>query len=145
MESGGTSKTQGMIDEIQQIEQFIKFEQGQGKNSILDQTSLANLQSAIDQIKGAYGPDWGNAGKMDSDMNAWIDDLDKKGQNVLALKNLQDGFQTVNQSVSQFSASTNTSLQYVENQFKQALGEENSAMQAYQKMNSNTVRHLTSS
>ena len=144
MQNGGTSQTQDMINEVQQIENFIQFEKGKGDDSILDQTSLANLKSAIEQIKGNYGNDWGNASKMDNDMSGWIAQLNS-GTNVPQLKNLQDGFQTVNQSVSQFSASTNTSLQYVENQYKQRLGEENSAMQSYQKMNSNTIRHFTSS
>ena len=95
-------------------------------------------------LLGAFGSSWGDASKMDSTMATWISDM-KSGQNVPDLKNLQDGFQTINQSVSEFSSTTNTQLQFVENQFKQGMGEENSAIQAYQKMNSNTIRHFTSS
>lgn len=143
----GVADAQNMITQVTDMQNFIKYEQSLGDHSILDQSSLANLQSALSQITGSWGKDssgnqiWGNATSMSSAVYNWINNGNQNGQYMPQVKDIQDGFQTYNQSVSQCSASTNTSLQYVENQFKQGMGEENSAMQAYQKQDSTIIQN----
>lgn len=162
MASSGTSATDGkkaaadMVKQIQEIEAFIKYEQGLGDKSVIDQPSLKNMQSAIDSIKESFGtdgivgkngkftPNWGHPAAMEAVVAEWLKDMKKSGLNIPGMKSIQDGFQTCNQSVSELSSTTNSRLQFVENQYKQGLGEENAAIQAYQKMNANTVRHFTS-
>lgn len=140
----GQNGAKQLMEELHQIEQFIKYEKGLGGKSILDGDSLNNLQKAIDSIKTNFGKAWGDPAAMERDMQEWTGLVDG-GNQVPNLKNIQDNFQTINQSVSELSSTTNSRLQFVENEFKQALGMQNSAQQAYQKMNSNTIRHFTNS
>jgi len=141
----GEAAAKDMIKQIKEIEAFIKDESGK-KGSILDGASLKNLQAAISSIKSNFTYNgknvWGNKNEMYSACLNWLWEMDQDGKNIPEVKNIQDGFQTVNQSVSELSSTTNTQLQFVENQYKQGMGEENAAMQAYQKLNSNTIRHF---
>jgi len=143
----GHAAAKDMIKQIKEIEAFIKYESGK-KGSILDGASLKNLQAAINSIKSNFTYNgknvWGNKYGMFNACLHWLSEMDQDGKNVPEVKNIQDGFQTINQSVSELSSTTNTQLQFVENQYKQGMGEENAAMQAYQKLNSNTIRHFTS-
>ncbi|MBS0629831.1 MAG: hypothetical protein JSS30_06370 [Verrucomicrobia bacterium] len=139
---------QQIINNIDGLEAFLKWQQSLGKDSIFDQGTISNMLSAIKNIKGDFTESdgsgqtinvWGNA----SGMAAWLMLANQNAGNGYdsALKTLQDGFQTLNQSTSALSTTTNTQLQFQTEQYKQYLGIDQSSIQAYLKLTSAMIQN----
>lgn len=153
--AGGASKTQvdaarKLIAEVKEIEDFIKYEKAKGDKSVFDGGMLKNLQTAITSIKDAFDKPcknskekaWGDPNAMARKMNVWLWNQKKLGVPMPAFKEVQDAFQTINQSVSELAATTNTRMQFTENVFKQFLGIMKTVQDAYLKLISTNVRHF---
>ncbi|NGX38523.1 MAG: hypothetical protein K1000chlam2_01697 [Chlamydiae bacterium] len=139
----GTKMAQQLIDMIKEIKTFIKYEKSQGaqgKKTAVDGSMLKNLSSAITQLEEPYGSAWGNASKMAGKAYTWVHKA-KNGKYSPELKTIQDGLQTLNQSTSALSTSTNTQLDFVTKEFQQFLGIDESAIQAYQKLNAAMIHN----
>lgn len=125
---------------IDQLEAFLKWQQSLGKNSIIDSGTLDNMLSAISSMKGAIGPnDWKDPGAIAHDINGWTSA--NNGQYSPQLKAFQDAFQTLNQSTSALSTSTNTQLQFMTQNYKQYLGIDQSDIQAETKLTSAMIQN----
>ena len=142
----GTKMAQQLIDMIKELKTFINYEKSQsaqGKKTVVDSSMLKNLSSAITQIQGVYGSAWGNAKEMAGDAYNWVQKA-KGGKYAPELKSMQDGLQTLNQSTSALSTSTNTQLDFVTKEFQQFLGIDESAIQAYQKLDASMIHNQRS-
>ena len=137
---------QKLIDEIKEIQAFINYEKDQGllgKKTVMDKATLSNLQSAIDGIKAAFGSSWGNATEMATEAQSWANQSGTGKYNP-NIKNVQDNLQTLNQTTSALSTATNTQLDFTTKEFQQFLGIDESAIQAYQKLDSTTIHNQRS-
>ncbi len=116
-----TEMTKKMMDIINELQAFVKEQEGAGKNAVVGPADLKNIQGAIDSIKSPFGSNWGKPSKMGADILDWTSD-NKKGAYTKQLRGVTNGFQTLNQSVSALSTTTNTKLSYEVEQFKQVMG-----------------------
>ena len=129
------------LDFINQIQAFIDAHGG--AKGVIGNATLKNLQDAVNNIKKQFTNDWGNPKYMAIDILRWVKES-KSGKFAPELKNLQFGFQQLNQTVSALSTTTNTNLQFTSEMFKQFLGIDESAMQSYQKGNLQMVQNQRS-
>ncbi len=155
----GPPEAQKMIDLIDGIDNFLKQQKAAGggifgKGGI---SSINNLLTQISNIKSAFGKDWGNKDAMAKDIIRWKAET-TGGQDSGGgpnsgppsatpppqLKQIQDAFQTINQSVSALSTAANTELQYQTEQIKQFLGIYESVNQAYLKATGSMVNNQRS-
>lgn len=144
---------QTILDNITQLENFVKWQQSLGDKSPFDSGTLDNLSSAIQDIKGAFdikgAPSaWGNPGAMAGDIMTWVNQSNNGsgggnggGTYAPQLKAITDGFETTNQTVSALSTTTNTQLQFTTEQYKQYLGIDQSSIQAYLKLTSAMIQN----
>jgi hypothetical protein len=144
----GHDPTKKEVEQAKKLVAFINsiqafLEQEGGNSKIMGKGTLSNLEDAIKNIKGVFKSSWGNPKEMAERMNEWIAGS-KKGKFSPELKDLQFGLQQANQTVSALSTSTNTQLEFVTNMFKQFLGVDESAMQAYQKGNLTMIQNQRS-
>jgi len=114
--------------DLDQIQAILDWQQSPScKNPIIDKGTSDNISSAIKNIKDALGDSWNDkpgtpAGSGIADAILWGVHQQNGGQYSPVLKGISDGLQTVNQSVSALSTSTNTKLQFQSEQYKQGLG-----------------------
>lgn len=138
---------QQMTNDINQLEAIVKWQQSLGDKSAFDSGTLNNLESAINSIKGAcvdgYGDSiWGNASLMARQFNIANNPIGNGGGTYSPmLKAISDGFQTINQSVSALSTTTNTKLQFTTEQYKQCLGIDQSSIQSYLKLTAAMIQN----
>jgi len=147
-----TAEMQKLIDFVNEMQNFIDAKGG--AKGVIDDSTLKNLQAAVNTIKaqftwpkGSAHPgenDWGNAKKMAYDMSCWEKGT-KNGTYPYQIKNIQNGFQELTQTTSALSTTTNTNLQYTTEMLKQYLGIDNTAMQSYQKGNAQLIQNQKSS
>lgn len=128
---------------IDSLEAFLKQQQGLGSNSPLDQGLIKSMLSAIDQIKTQFGSDWGNIGLMAADWMNWLQQANN-GTAAPQINSIQNGLQTLTQSVSALSTTTNTQLQFMVQIFQQILSIVNSAMRTQQEGTSTFVKNQKS-
>lgn len=134
-------EAQQMLKILKDIQAFIdKEEKADKKDQVADPASLKTLQNAINQIKSAFGSDWGDPSKMVAKIHSWIEDA-KKGKYESGMKTMMNGFQTLTQTVSALSTTTNTRLQFTTEQFKQFMGIDEDSLQAYLKLISGTINN----
>jgi len=131
---------QKLVDLIKHLEGFLKSQSTSG-NPIIDSDSIKNMQTAINNIKAPFGSDWGNARRMEGHINTWVIHARDTGVASPELKQVQDNFQTLNQSTSAFSTTTNTSLQFNDEQYKQDLTMASGANKTYIDLVSAFVRN----
>lgn len=130
-----------ILDNIRQLEAFIKWQQSLGGNSAFDSGTLNNMLSAINNIKSVFtgNNSWGVPGAMGWRVNYFASQ--PNGNYAPELKTIQDGFQTLNQSTSALSTTTNTKLQFTTEQYKQYLGIDQSTIQAYLKLTAAMIQN----
>lgn len=145
------AEAQKFYDGIQQIQAFIDAHGG--AKGIAGDSILKNLQEAINNIKTEFGwksnkqpGAWGNKKAMAERFLEWARmsrSAKDGGTGTFSpqLRNIQFGFQQLNQTVSALSTTTNTQLQFTSEMFKQFLGIAASAMESYQKGNLQMVQN----
>jgi hypothetical protein len=106
--------------------------------------SINNMLDAIKGVATEFGKSWGDPAKMVATMKAWEKQA-TDGKNSPDLKNIQDQFQTMNQTVSAFATTTNTQLQFQTEQYKQFLGIFNDVNSTYLKFVGTMVRNQKTS
>ncbi|MDN3505970.1 MAG: hypothetical protein P0S96_01930 [Simkaniaceae bacterium] len=126
---------------VKQMQAFIDAHGG--AKGLVGKSALAQMQDAINKIKGAFGKDWGNPKDMAALLLSWVHDS-HSGTAVPQMKDLQFGFEELNQQVSALSTVTNTNLQFTSEMFKNFLGIDETAMQTYQKFNLQMVQNQKS-
>lgn len=134
-----TKEANKLINFVDQLQGFIREQEGMGKKAVADPADLKNLQSAINNITGAFKTAWGNPKEMGERVEDWIKESKSHGTSSPELKSIQDGFQTLNQSTSALSTTTNTNLQFVTEQYKQFLGVYQNINQTWLKLTQNEV------
>lgn len=132
-----------IVEIVDGVKAFLLKQQKEGKKSVFDGATTKNMLSAINNIQGAFGKDWGHVGHaslkpnggsgMTREMVKWYR-LVCDGKTPPQLKTIQDGFQTFNQSVSALSTTTNTRLQFRAEQFKQFMGIDKNTIESYSKL-----------
>ena len=90
-------------------------------NFPIDPSNRKNMLDAIKDIKAQFGNAWGDGRAMAMDMKTW-GIYDKMGQPSQQMKTITNDVQTLNQSVSALSTTTNTQLQFQTEQYKQIMG-----------------------
>jgi len=129
---------------LDQLENFLKWQQSLGKNSIIDGGTLKTMLSAISSIKNLFnGPANWNGGNIGHHINGWT--KQQNGQYSPELKTIQDSLQTLTQSTSALSTTTNTELQFRSEQYKQYLGIDQSSIQSYLKLTSAMIQNQKTS
>ncbi|NGX39503.1 MAG: hypothetical protein KR126chlam1_00832 [Chlamydiae bacterium] len=140
------------LNHYNQLQTFLSYEKSLPENErVIDSSSLSSLQSSLSSIADVFNSgstDFGNAQAMTWDLQAWggtkgVTDP-TNGDYSKHWAKLQNAFQTLNQTVSALSTTTNTQLQYLTQQFKQFLGEFQSASQSLLKYTATTVRNQRS-
>jgi hypothetical protein len=136
------------IDQIQAILDW----QGSStcKNPIIDKGTIDNISSAIKNIKDACGTYWNDAPGAPPGSNLASNILQavsnqNGGQYSPMLKGISDGLQTVNQSVSALSTSTNTKLQFQSEQYKQGLSQLQAVIESETKLTAAMIQNEKSS
>ena len=149
IENGGSnfgkkvSEAKKLIQLIDQMEAFLKYEKSLGNKSVFGQGAIKNLQDAINSIKSTFGGHWGQPSVMADLIAGWVR-AEKKGKYEGPLKTIQDAFQTLNQSTSALSTTTNTQLQFKTNEYKQTMGMDESIIEGYMKSLSAMVNNQRS-
>jgi len=115
-------------EDIDQIQAILDWQGSPScQNPIIDKGTLNNINTAIQNIKDAAGTTWNDLPGAPPGSNLAENIMtavsnQNGGQYSPMLKGISDGLQTVNQSVSALSTSTNTKLQFQSEQYKQGLG-----------------------
>lgn len=148
-----TPKEKAQMQSLMNLVDMLNFEVKilQGVKGLSSSSVVKNIEDGIGSIKGAFqwpgskGSDqnaWGSPTRMAHYLHFFVQQAGKEGKYSSNLKNLQFGFQTLNQTTSALSTSTNTNLQFVTAMFKQFLGVDESSMKAYQEMNSKIINNI---
>lgn len=121
----------------------INDELGMLKNtpSLKASAFVQNMEEGIKSIKDAFKGSWNNPMHMADELVVAVEDESHQGWYSPMIKNIQFGFQTLNQTTSALSTSTNTQLQYATDMFKQFLGIDETSMEAYQKLNLQLIQN----
>lgn len=137
---------QDMVDTIQSLESFLKWQGSLGDKSILDASDVNNILDQIKSIKDAFGqtgnqPNWGNLDQMGIQLNTWIYNQDNEGNSSPQMQTIQGALQVINQSTSALSTTTNTNLQFTTEQYKQFMGILQTTQDAYLKFTATSVQN----
>jgi len=138
-----TKQAEQMYQAIKNLKGWLEKQKDLGSKSIMSPDGINNMLEAIKGISGEFGKSWGNAADMVKQMNTWENEA-KDGKNSPQLKDIQDQFQTMNQTVSAFATTTNTQLQYETEQYKQFLGIYNDVNSTYLKFIGTLVKNQKS-
>jgi hypothetical protein len=133
--------------DIDQLQAILDWQQSPScKNPIIDKGTIDNISSAIKNIKDAFGDKWndqpgtspglGIAGSILFAVNQ-----QNAGKYSPLLKSISDGLQTVNQSVSALSTSTNTKLQFQSEQYKQGLSQLQAVIESETKLTAAMIQN----
>lgn len=131
-----------MVATVADISAFLNWEKSQGNNSIIDGDDIDNMQTAISGIQGNF-TSWGDVNSMGQDMNTWIYN-ENTGTASTQMQNIQNNYQTINQSTSALSTTTNTSLQFTTEQYKQWMGMVQASQDSYLKGNLASIQNQKS-
>lgn len=149
---------QEILDGVQMLEAFLKW-QSTLPHPVVDSGTIANIQSAINNIKAPFGKDWGKSGAMAADISQWTNNqtggsqllpLQPPGSPVNApvggtyspqLQEITDGFQTNNQSTSALATSTNTQLQFQSEEYKQGLSQLQAVIESVSKLTAAMIQN----
>lgn len=132
-----------MVATIADLNAFLDWQKSLGPNSIIDGNDIDNMQNAIAGIKGVFQGSWDDINEMGCLMNTWVYNQNT-GQTSTEMQAIQNNFQTINQSTSALSATTNTSLQFTTEQYKQFMGIDQSAQDSYLKGNLASIQNQKS-
>lgn len=138
-----TPKQKEAMEQLCSLIHTLNDELGMLKNtpSLKASGFVQNMEEGIKSITGAFPRDsWDKPAYMAAWLTIAVRDEDK-GKTSPMLKNIQFGFQTLNQTTSALSTSTNTQLQYATDMFKQFLGIDETSMEAYQKLNLQMIQN----
>jgi len=133
-----------MYDALNKLKAWLENQKALGNKSIMSPDSINNMLDAIKGVATEFGKSWGDPAKMVATMKAW-EAKSKDGKSSPDLKNVQDQFQTMNQTVSAFATTTNTQLQFQTEQYKQFLGIFNDVNSTYLKFVGTMVRNQKTS
>jgi hypothetical protein len=133
-----------MYDALTKLKAWLENQKALGNKSIMGSDSINNMLDAIKGVATEFGKSWGDPAKMVATMKAWEKQA-TDGKNSPDLKNIQDQFQTMNQTVSAFATTTNTQLQFQTEQYKQFLGIFNDVNSTYLKFVGTMVRNQKTS
>lgn len=125
--SGDVTEAQNMMNEINGLQAVLNYIKAYNKanpdHPMMDPTMVKNLQDAINNITGPFGSAWTNndASAVAKDIQQWVNSANS-GSVDGGYKTLVSAFQTLNQTVSALSTTTNTMLQSQVELVKQLLG-----------------------
>lgn len=139
-EKADSSDMGQFMKSMDSLEKFLKDQEG---GNIIDGGAISSMISGIDSVKTQFTDSsgnsvWGDPGKMATAFQSWLDG-EKNGTTAPELGSINGGLQTLNQSTSALSTTTNTRLQYVVQVFQQIEGITNDTMKLYQQLVTNFV------
>lgn len=143
-----TEKTEADIAalyaQVDSIEQFLKSQQALGSNSPIDQGNITNMLGQIEALKGPFGGAWDNAVQAYPDVADWFANA-WGGQPSPEIQTIENAAQTLDQSVSAFSTTTNTKEQVAGQTYTQEEGIVNDTMKTYMQLVTGFVNNQKSS
>lgn len=133
---------QDMFAQINSLQAILNWQSSLPPDQqILDSGNISNMQDAISNISTAFGSSWGDGTAMAGQVNLWVFDIYNGGSPNPDQQNVTNGFQTINQSVSALSTTTNTDLQFTTEEYKQYMGILQSTQDAYLKFTAQSVQN----
>lgn len=133
-----------MYNALKKLKVWLENQKALGNKSIMSPDAINNMLDAIKGVATEFGKSWGDPAKMVATMKAW-EAKSKGGKSSPDLKNVQDQYQTMNQTVSAFATTTNTQLQFQTEQYKQFLGIFHDVNSTYLKFVGTMVRNQKTS
>lgn len=140
---GGKADSDDMNQFMTTLNSLNDFLEGQKGGDLIDSGAISSMQNAISSIKAQFvdangNSVWGNADQMASAFQGWLNG-EQGGTTAPQLGEINSGLQTLNQTTSALSTTTNTNLQYVVQVYQQVEGITNDTMKLYQQLVSSFV------
>ena len=140
-DAGNTTDAEGqaLVNFVNQLEAKLN-----DPNFPVDPSTKANILDALKDIKDSFGADWGSGAGVAADLNAWGKVDPSNPQPSAFLKDVSNDLQTINQSVSAMSTTTNTQLQFQTEQYKQIMGTFNDMLKTLIQQNATPIQNFKS-